>query len=102
MATNMSEAIRKSINLVITEESGSIRRGKYTLVIMDWLLTRELLVSDNAVEKNCQNSNPVYTKIGYGTPSEGILTSSPKKTVNTTIVINGWNIAHATPINVCL
>ena len=41
-------------------------------------------------------------KIGYGIPFDGKFANFPKTSVNTTIVRNGWRIAHGTPIDVCL
>src|SRR2546430_16642111 len=94
--------ITKSTRLVITLLAGTTNRGKYTLEIMLALVTRLLPLSASAVEKNCQGSRPQKTRMGYGTPSEGILAKRPKTTVRTTIVNNGRITPQATPTTVCL
>ena len=66
------------------------------------LPTRLLLAADSEDAKYVHGSNAEYTKIGYGTPFEGNFANRPKTSVKTTIVRNGWRIAQATPIDVCL
>jgi hypothetical protein len=56
--------IKKSTSWVMTLEIGSTSLGKYIFVTIDWFEISELLVSDRAPAKNCQNSSPTYTKIG--------------------------------------
>jgi hypothetical protein len=81
---------------------GTTRRGKYTFVIRCWLETRLLEDSFSAKANNCHGSRPVNANTGYGTPSDGIFASRPKKTLNTTIVRTGCKTAQAAPSAVCL
>ena len=45
---------------------------------------------------------PEYENTGYGRPWDGTCANVPKMNVKTIIVITGWMIAQATPINDCL
>ena len=83
-------------------ESGMIRRGKYTLVMMFALVTMLVVDRVSPSAKSIQGSRAASTKSGYGTPSDGIFASPPKKTVKMTIVKSGWRTAHAIPRPVCL
>ena len=77
-------------------------RGKYTLVMSRWLATTLLLDSVSANANSCHGSSAQNANTGYGTPSDGMRASRPKKIVNTTIVVSGCRIAHAAPSAVCL
>jgi len=92
----------KSTMLTMTALEGIINLGKYTFVINFSFSIKELLLSVSAFEKNCHGNIAAYTKIGYGTPSEGNLANFPNITVNTIIVSKGLIIPQAIPITVCL
>ena len=64
--------------------------------------TRLFPLSENAVAKNCHGNIPQKTRIGYGTPPDGIFASFPKMNVSTSIVRIGRIKAQATPMTVCL
>src|SRR3989344_5800096 len=98
----MINAMQKSSSSTPATDDGIIRRGKYTFVISFSSSTTLLPAMRITFEKNVQGRSPAYTKIGYGSPSEGILASAPKKILKTIIFINGWITAHAAPIAVCL
>jgi hypothetical protein len=53
------------------------------------LLTRLLLEAVNAFAKSCHGNNPQNVNTGYGTPSDGIPASRPKKTLKTIIMNSG-------------
>ena len=81
---------------------GIVSRGKYTLRIRFALSTRLFEDCDSPLAKNVHGTSAAYAKIGYGIPSDGIFASLPKNSEKTTIVKNGWMIAHAAPSAVCL
>ena len=56
--------IRKSTALTITELAGTIRRGKYTLLIRRDSAIREFELSCIALEKYCHGSIAENTKMG--------------------------------------
>src|SRR5215470_15673682 len=102
MASSTAKAITKSTTPDSTVAMGMIRRGKYTLVIKLALPTKLFDDWARPLAKNIHGTNAAYVKIGYGTPSDGIFPSLPKKMLNTTIVKNGWMIDQAAPSAVCL
>ncbi len=59
----MAKEIKKSTKLDITALAGTIILGKYTLDIKLLLVTRLLLLSVSAVEKNCQGSMAASTNM---------------------------------------
>jgi len=83
-------------------ESGMIRRGKYTLVMILAFVTMVVVDRVNPSAKRVHGSNAESTKSGYGTPSEGIFAKPPKKIVKMTMVRSGWRTAQAIPRPVCL
>jgi hypothetical protein len=103
ISPNMTAAeIKKSIKLTARELTGMTKRGKYILEIRLVFAIKLLLAPINELEKNCQGSIAAKTRSGYGTPLDGILANLPKTMVKTTMVSNGRNTAHRTPIAVCL
>src|SRR5215204_3331531 len=97
------ELMAKSTNATPTAATGTISRGKYTLLIRLALPTRLLDESVSAPEKKVHGSMPANTMIAYGAvPSEGKLANLPKMMVKTTMVKSGRITAHAVPITVCL
>ncbi len=94
----------KTINAIIKSKSlennaarGSMRRGKYTLLIMDELLIKLAEASLRAAEKYVQASSPHKLNNEYGMPSELILAKFPKTTVKMSMVKSGWITAQPTP-----
>src|SRR5258708_6906673 len=59
--TSSTKLTRKSTNETTTAAVGTMRRGKYTLLMRFELPMRLAEDSDNAVEKNCQGSSPANT-----------------------------------------
>src|SRR5262249_59523066 len=53
-------------------------------------------------EKEFHGNNAVKTKIGYGSPSEGMFARRLKMPVKINIVMNGWRTAQPIPKLVCL
>src|SRR5208337_5211813 len=92
----------KSTSGEIILDSGIIRRGKYTLVMMLAFVTMLVVDRVSPSAKRVQGSRAASTKRGYGTPSDGIFASPPKKIVKMTMVRSGWRTAHAIPRPVCL
>ena len=82
--------------------AGKNKRGKYTLVNRCVWLTRLTPPCETAFAKKTHGSRPAYTKIGYGTPSDGMRAKAPKNMEKITMVQTGWRIAQAAPITVCL
>ena len=66
------------------------------------LVIKLLLAPEKELAKNCHGSMAAKTRIGYGTPSDGIFAHLPKTTVSTIIVNKGRNKAHRMPMTVCL
>ena len=93
---------KKSTIGTVTAANGIRTRGKYTFVTRPLLVTRLVLDSATADAKNVHGRSAEKVKIGYGTPFDGKLPNFPKTRLKTTIVRNGWMIAQATPIEVCL
>src|SRR3989338_9729487 len=102
MRTYIINATPKSSSSTPATEDGIINRGKYTLVMSFSSSTTLLPAIRITFEKNVHGSNPAYTKIGYGNPSDGTLANAPKNMENTIMFIKGCTIAHAAPIAVCL
>src|SRR6516162_263475 len=100
-ATIITKLMVKSTEATPTAASGTIRRGKYTLLIRLALPTMLLEVSASALEKKVHGNMPAKTMIAYGAvPAEGKLASLPKMTVKTTIVRKGRITAQAAPMTV--
>jgi hypothetical protein len=102
IATNITKEIKKSIKHTITVLAGTIKRGKYTFVSKFELATKELLVSLNEDEKNCQGKVAAHTSKILGTPDgTDELNSQPINHI-TNIVSTGRITLHNTPMAVCL
>ena len=70
-------------------EIGRRSRGKYIFEI-SWAFPTTLSVPRvREVAKRFQGSRAEYVKMGYGTPSDGILAKLPKTAVKRAIVIKG-------------
>src|SRR4029077_5343377 len=94
--TRIAKLTRKSTNATITAAIGTIRRGKYTLLIRLALPIRLLEASATAVAKKLHGSIPAKTISAYGAvPSDGSWASLPKTTVKMIIVRNGRMMAQA-------
>ena len=103
MPRRMKKPIMRSTKATITVAVGTIRRGKYTLLMRLEFPMRLFPDSENAVEKNCHGNSPANTISAYGaSPSVGSLANRPKTRVNTTIVRKGRITVHASPTIVCL
>src|SRR4051795_13084053 len=98
----MDDATAKSTSPARTAATGMMRRGKKTFVISCLLLTRLADDSVNDDANSCHGKRPLYANSEYGTPSDEIFASRPRKIVKTIIVATGWRIAHAPPSTVCL
>jgi len=77
-------------------------RGKYTFVSKFELLIKELLVSLNEVEKNCQGSVAAQTNKIRGTPSGTFDSNNQPMNHITNIVNAGLSTLHKIPMAVCL
>jgi hypothetical protein len=66
------------------------------------LLTMLLPLVLTAAAKNVHGSSPAKAKSGYGTPSEGMPASFPKKNVKMSIMSSGCKTTHNTPRAACL
>jgi hypothetical protein len=85
---NAKESVKSTVPDKIAE-IGIVNLGKYTFVRRLVLSTKLLDACDIAFEKNIHGTRAVNAKSGYGRPSEGILASLPKKTLNMAMVDNG-------------
>src|SRR5262245_1164322 len=102
-APSIRKLMAKSTKATPTAAIGTMRRGKYTLLIRLALPTTLLDASANALEKKVQGSIPAKTMMAYGAvPSDGRLANLLKMAVKTTMVKKGRMTAHAAPITVCL
>ncbi len=61
------------------------------------LPTKLAVTRVTAPENRFHGSSAAYVKIGYGTPSDGILAIAPNTAVKITIVVRGWRMAHEAP-----
>jgi hypothetical protein len=94
--------MKKSINPDKVEDAGIANLGKYTLVNRFELPIKQFPEYETAPEKYVHGTRATYENIGYGMPSLGILANFPKKVVKTSMVNNGWMMAHNAPNTVCL
>src|ERR1700732_87321 len=97
-----TNAIAKSTTPARTDAAGITSRGKYTFLTRLQDVTR--LSEDwlRPCAKKVQGRSPAYEKMGYGSPSDPMLASLPKKIVNTIIARRGCRTAQAAPSAVCL
>src|SRR4030042_4731056 len=102
MRIRTTNAMEKSTTFPRTLEIGTTKRGKNTFLINAALPTRLLEDVVTLLATKAHGTNAAKLKISYGTPFDGILASRPKKSVKTTIFMNGWMTAHEAPSTVCL
>ena len=103
MKSNRTKVTAKSTSATMIVAAGTMRRGKYTLLMRLAFVTKLLEASDKMVENRVHGNIPAKTSNEYGAaPSLGSLATRPKTTENMISVIRGRMMAQATPIVVCL
>ncbi len=102
MTINITNEIKKSIKQTITVLTGTIKRGKYTLVSKFEFATSDPLASLKEDEKNCQGKVAAQTNRILGTPSGSLDSNNQPINHITNMVNKGLITLHKIPIVVCL
>jgi hypothetical protein len=85
MSNNITHVdIANSTSPAPIEDSGIIKRGKYTLLTKFDDPIRDAADTPIPLAKKVQGNRAANIKMAYGYPSDGIFAKFPKTTVNTT------------------